>query len=219
MFEQIMGNIAGHSALIPALVALFRRRKMLPEYQPFFWCILLACSNELLITALIWFRVGNININSNLFVLGEAMLYTWQFKRWKLFRKAQQLFPAILVFLLAVWILDTLVFGKITRISSWYRIIYSLILVLLSVSYLNQIFSSTYDDLLRHPGFLITAGCIFYFTYKILVELFWLYGLNNSNTFRTQVYVILNFIDIANNLLFSYALLWTDRKQPYTMLY
>lgn len=189
---------------------------MLPEYLPFFWCIMLGCVNELL-TSVLFYQNINGTASANIYVLAEACLLTWQFQKWKLFRRNPRLFYYILAAGLLLWVLETIVFGSIHRISSWFRIIYSFALVLMSVSYLNQLFVSPHSDLLRHSGFLITSGCIVFFVYKSILEVFWLYGLNDSQAFQLRVYLILHLINIIINLLFAYALLWTDRKQPFFM--
>ncbi|GAO44881.1 hypothetical protein [Flavihumibacter petaseus] len=216
---SLIASISGLSVLIPATIAFFFRKKILPEYRPFFWCILVSCIVKLTVSACCVCLPADLTVICNLLLLPEALLYTWQFRRWKLFHRQPRLFTGVVCLLLAGWMLEPLISGHLGGNLTWFNLLYALVVVLMSVRYLNQIFLSAHDDLLQHSGFIIAAGFIIYFTCQLLVQAFWISGLNNSPDFRSQVYVILNFITISINLLFGYALIWTDRKQPYTRLY
>jgi hypothetical protein len=46
------------------------------------------------------------------------------------------------------------------------------------------------------------------------VEIFWIYGLNNSAEFQTDVYSILHVINFICNLIYALAISWI-RKQEF----
>jgi hypothetical protein len=61
-------------------------------------------------------------------------------------------------------------------------------------------------------------GFIAFFTCKILIEIFWVYGLNSSRDFRVEVYRIMTFINLTVNLIYAITLIWMPAKREYTLL-
>ena len=156
-------------------------------------------------------------INNNIYVLIESILISWQFKKWGLLQRPRFLFPLLLVLLIISWIVENFIVFKITYISSYFRVLYSFIIVLMSVSVINGLFILDKKDILRNPIFLICIGFIFYYTYKVLVETFWIYGLNHSRGFRNNVYIILTYVNLFANLIYALAVLWMPTKQRFTL--
>jgi hypothetical protein len=65
--------------------------------------------------------------------------------------------------------------------------------------------------------FLICNAFIIYFTFKILVEAFWLYGVNESVNFQAMVFDISSYINVFTNLIYALAVLWMPMKRVFTM--
>jgi hypothetical protein len=51
-----------------------------------------------------------------------------------------------------------------------------------------------------------------YFTYSVLVEAFWIFGINHSSVFRNNIYGILSYINLFVNLLFTLAIVWMPTR-------
>jgi len=91
-------------------------------------------------------------------------------------------------------------------------------IVILSIQ-LNTGLVFTYKkNLLKSPVFLLCSGFTVYFTYKILIEVFWVYGLNASIDFRKNVYIILTWINGLVNILYLIAISCIPAKPRYTAL-
>jgi hypothetical protein len=215
--QAIINEISAFSILAPAWMLLWRWKKILPEYYPFAMCILLALMNELVGSPLIDLRGAALNFIGNLYVLGEGTLLLWQFQRWQLFKNIPWLFPGLVGIIVLAWVIDTLVVGPPGKVSSYYRISSYFILAMCSISYINRLLLSPHDDLYRHAPFVLSFSFVLYFLYKILVEAFWVYGGISSESFQVNVYVIADVINIFTNLIFAYAFLWMNKKQPFTM--
>jgi hypothetical protein len=94
--------------------------------------------------------------------------------------------------------------------------VYSLSVVLLSIHSINGILFKE-REILKNPAFLICLGIVVFFTYKVVIEMFWIYGLRESRNFRLNVYIILVYINLICNLIYALAILWMRRKQAFTL--
>jgi hypothetical protein len=210
--------IFSFSIVLAAIIGGIRFRQINPAYYPFIICIWIGLANEILSYVVI--KAGHSNaINNNIYILIESIFFTLQFKRWGLFQYNKWLFPSLIVLFLVAWLVQNLYISKITFFRSEFRILYSFALVLMSISQLNKILSREKKSLLKNSIFLICIGFILYYTYKIIVEAFWVYGLNNSRDFRNNVYLILAYINLIANLIYAMAILWTPTKHRFSLPY
>src|SRR5665647_455347 len=123
-------------------------------------------------------------------------------------------------------VLGNLILGKINFVSSWFRITYSFLIVLMGITGINKLMlldinkpiGMNSSNIFKNPVFLICIGSIVFFTFKLIVEIFWFYGLNASKDFRLDVYDILIYINLIVNLVYALAVLWIPAKQQYILL-
>lgn len=208
--------IFSFSIAIAVLISWIRFKKINPTYYPFIFCLWLGLLNEIL--SYIFSILTHSNaLNNNIYVLLESLLITWQFHSWKLFARHNTLFIVILCLLLGTWFVDNFIISKISHFSSYFRMVYSFIIVLMSISVLNMLLATERKSIITNPVFLICVSFIIFYTYKILVEAFWVYGLNSSKEFRLNVYGILLFINVFTNLVYALAVLWMPTKQRFTL--
>lgn len=81
---------------------------------------------------------------------------------------------------------------------------------------INRLIGSERKTLLKNSIFIISTIFVFYFTLKVIVEAFWVYGLNETN-FQTNVYHISVIVNVFANLLYTIAILWMPSKQRFTL--
>lgn len=202
------------SVFIAGITGLIRFRKIEPSYYPFLFFIWIGCINEL-ITILLIMKGKSNYINNNIYVLSAALLILWFFKKNGTFAKTKMLFYTLLTILLALWVAESFFIKDIVKeISSYFRIVSSFIIILLSISTINSILIDVSGRIIKNPMFLISLAFLFYFTYKVLIEAFWIYGLESSENFRILVYDILAYINLITNLTYALAVLWIPKKQP-----
>jgi hypothetical protein len=204
-------TIFSYSAFIPGIICLLRISNTVPAYYPFIYFILVGCLSEIISSVLIAFHHQSI-ISSNIYVLLEALLITWFFKRNRLFKKSPYLYLLIQFALLLFWITEVCIIKSIWDFSMYFRIFYSLIVVLMSIHTINQIIAEDSRSILRNPTFILCAGFILYFTYKILVSAFWMYGLKNSMNFLLSISNILAYINLFTNFIYGFVALWMPSK-------
>ena len=203
---------------IAAIIAAIRFRSIHSVFRPFIYCIWLGFINEF-VSIILAHVIHNNAVNSNIYVLLESLLITWQFYKWGLFGKYKTLYPSLLILLTTTWLLENFIISNILQFSSWFRVFYSMVIVLMSISELNRQIVRERGMLLKNAEAIICITFILYFTYKVLVETFWLYGLNESTTFQSSVYFILNFINLFSNLIYALAVLWIPTKRRFTLPY
>jgi hypothetical protein len=204
------------SVLIGGLIAIFRFKKIRKEFYPFIYLIWIAGINELVSFVLI--KTGHFNIiNNNIYSLIEGLLLLWFFKLMNVFQRYKILFPILIIIFLVAWVSDNFVFHRFgTTFNSYYNIICSFILVLTAITAVNNIIVKE-REILFNSFFLICVAIVIFFTYMILVEAFWLYGLTASQNFSTKVFDILSWINLLCNLIYALAILWMQKKQPFTL--
>jgi len=215
--NYLLSELFSYSVGIGSIIGLIRIHKIDRAYIPFIVLLWAGLLNEVITTVLIN-RYGSNAINSNIYVLVESLLICWFFSRLHLFAGHHWFYVAVLLFFGATWIADNFILSSITRFNSYFRIVYSFSVVLMSIHLLNRQLTISKMRLLKNSVFLICMGFIIFFTYKALVEIFWVYGLNASKSFRVEVYRIMAWINLFVNLIFAIAVLWIPVKRRFTLL-
>ena len=117
--------ISSFSIIIAAIIGWIRFKKINPAYYPFLYCIWLAFLNEI-ISVIFASRGHSDAINSNIYMLAEALLITWQFKNWGLFLRPKYLFTGILILFTLLWITESFF---IKGITSYYLLFQNILFI------------------------------------------------------------------------------------------
>ncbi len=205
------------SILFPALIAIFKFRNIEKSFYPFIFFIWIGFLNEI-ISYTISSVGGSTTFNNNLYILAEALLILWQFKEWDIFTSFKKGFMVLSILLVIVWSVDHSNIQSLGSINLNFRLLYSLMIVLMSIHLNNRRIFTFRGNLIKSPVFLVCNGLVIYFTYKILVEVFWIYGLNKTQSFRMDVYVIMAWINAFTNIIYSLAILCIPKKPHYLEL-
>jgi hypothetical protein len=208
--------VLGFSILLAVVIGLVRFRKIIPAYQPFFFFVWVNCCNHLLSVILIEVFRNN-QINGNIYVLIEALILLWLFSSWGLFHKKKLVLYTILVILINVWIFDNLIWHGLNTVNSLFRTVYSFTLTFLSINQINRIMAEERSNILRNSQFLICIAFIIYYTYKATIEVFYLIGLQASNNFYNNLFLIFIFVNLFANLIYAIAALWIPTKQKFIL--
>jgi hypothetical protein len=156
-------------------------------------------------------------VNCNIYVLAEAILYCWLFYNWSSFLRNKKKYGLLLVFICIAWITDNFILHSLHSSNSLFRIISSFVLVFLSIDQINHLITTERSTVLTNARFLISTGIVIYFTYKAMVETFYLFQLDFSNQFYHNIYIIMDSVNLFVNLIFALAALWIPTRQKYTL--
>ena len=208
--------ILSASIAFPAIIALVRFRRINAVYHPFIYCIWLGFLNEVIGFFVV--RSGNSNaFNNNIYALAEAILFTWLFKKWGLFEKNKKIIFFLAVLYVAAWLSETFLLDRMKHNTSYFRILYAFVIVLLSTQTIYSQLILEKRNILRNSIFLICTCFVIYYTYNVIVGLFWLYGLNASLEFQRNIYTIMIYINCIVNLIYALAVLWMPTKHRFSL--
>ncbi len=90
---------------------------------------------------------------------------------------------------------------------------------MMSINIINEQLSLEKKNIMKNPIFLICIGFVTYFTYDVIVSLFWKYGLQMSRQLQINVALILVYINLFANLIYALAVLWMPPKHRFTLSY
>ncbi len=203
------------SILIAGIISLVRFSMIRREYYPFIFVIWLACINELLNFVLYKAHIYTVFPN-NIYSLLEGLLMLWFFENMGTFRRIRGMRYILSVFIIGVWIADNVAHHFSKDYNSYFNIACSFILSLLAITTINNLLVSE-KKVLTNPAFLICCSAVIFFTYMIVVETFWIYGLDASKAFQAKVFNIQTGINLFCNLLYAFAVIWMRKKQEFTL--
>ncbi|HUR11065.1 MAG TPA: hypothetical protein VM012_06835 [Flavitalea sp.] len=121
-----------------------------------------------------------------------------------------------IVFFITWTINNFIIFSFGTDYNSVFNMVYASVLVLLAITSLNEILVKE-KEIITNPVFWICAGMIIFFTYAILVEVFWLYGMSTDVAFSGRVYAVFSWVNLFCNLIYAVAILWMRKKQAFML--
>ena len=206
------------SIFVAAIIGWVRFKNIAPAFHPFLYCIWIGSLNEMVSITARELRI-QIDVNNNIYVLLEALLLLWQLRIWGGLGRLQRLFPTMLASVILIWIVENFILSTIYRTDSYFRLYYAVFIVILATHVNNRLIIAERGRLLHNPVFLACSGLIIYFTFKMLVEICWLYGLEFSDGYLVNVYSILIWINLIANLIYSFAILWMPAKQRFMLPY
>ena len=209
--------VFGFSVIFAVIISWVRFNRIAPAFYPFIFLLWIGLLNETLSFLLNMKGLSNA-INTNIYLLFESMLMLWFFERQRVFERVPRL-PFLLGGLyLVFWITENLIIYSLNEFNPYFNIFYSFITVLCSVNLINRVLLTSTGRLLLDPLFILALAFIIYHTNSVLVETFWLYGLNESKEFRINLYHILVYINLGINLVYALAVLWMPARQKFTLL-
>lgn len=206
------------SIVIPVVVSFIRIRHIDKVYYPFLYLLWVGLINEVLSIYLIKKLHTSNAINNNIFYLAEALLLTYQFRKWGLFgERRPKVYEFLMCSYLVFWIAEHFVFASISEFGSHFIIFHSFVIVLLSITMFNKLLVRENRNLLKNSIFIICVAFIVFFTYAVFVELAMVYDERLSTSFKTAVSRIMAFINLFTNLLFALAVLWMPKRQGFIL--
>jgi hypothetical protein len=210
--------LLGFSIVIALVIGIVRFKKLPAVYYPFMFVVGLGFGNHLLNLIMVYYFRSNA-VNGNIYVLLETLLYLWLFANWGLFKKKNTVPLIITVVLITGWFLDNLVLHSLQTPNAGFRILSSLILVILSVEQIVQLLPRVKGNILHNAVFIICTGLLLHFSFKACIEVFFLIQKDVPITLHVTIYSVLIYVNCFVNLLFAWAMICIPKKQQYLLLY
>ncbi len=207
--------ILSYSVGIGALLSLIRWKHILPKDYFFIAFLWVGTFNEIIGTVTAYVFKTNA-IPSNIYTLISSILLVCQFNNWQLFGSNKQICKWLIGGLSIFWIWENFVYGSIFQFGPYYRISYSFMIVLMAIHMINLLILQQEIAISKNHVFLICISFVLFFSTKILVEIFYLYGLNGSKKFGILVFNIISYVNLLTNILYAIAILWIPKKRTFT---
>jgi hypothetical protein len=208
-------RIFSYSVGISALLSLIRWKHIHPKDYFFIAFLWAGTLNEIIATITISLYKTNA-IPSNIYTLISSILLVCQFNNWQLFGSKKQIYKLFIGGLTIFWLWENFVHGTIFQFGPYYRISYSFMIVLMAIHMINLLILQQEIAISKNHLFLICISFVLFFSIKILVEIFYLYGLNGSKNFKNLIYQIITYINLLTNILYAIAILWIPKKRTFT---
>jgi hypothetical protein len=195
--------------MVPAIIAAVRLPNISSEFDPFLIFIWLNAFNVgfgNIIEPLGYYNI----VHYNIWFLSDAFILLWLFKKWNLF-ESKKLYYSIGIMFAICWAAETIFLSKFTGdFNSYFRILYSFIVILLSKANINP---------LKNSIFLICCTFVLLNTITVIGEAFFAYNLILGNKFRMYMEDLITFINVLCSLFFALIILWMPKKQAFILQY
>jgi hypothetical protein len=215
MHGFIVNVFFSSSILIPAITAFVRFKTIRPDFYAFIFIIWIGLMNEALSNVLAY-TIKNNSVNANIYVLAEFEFIVYQFYKWS---DSSKKYMIILIGGLAVWITDNLILHRISNDNSFFRIVYSFIILFLSIDQINRLLIFEGRGLLKNAIFLLCVTFVGYYSCKAFIETFNVFYTNLSYEFRRNVFMILYIANVISNIMYSIAIVCMPSKEEFTLPY
>jgi len=192
------------SIIFPVVAGIIRYRNSDAGYRPFLLYIFISLFNELLVGLYLNDFPRNVRtVNWHLFNLVECLLLLTQFYYWGRFKKQRYLFYILVVGSIMGWAFENFIFSNIYAFNYIFLIVYSFVLVLLSINTINIIFAQHHQLLHRNGLFIICVAMIIFFIYTIFIFLFLAMDIPGNKVFLNKIFGIRVYINVFTNLLYA----------------
>lgn len=201
---------------ISAVAGLIKMNRVENGYLPFLLLLCVGFINEL-VSIYFALRYHNNTVNYNIYLLLEAMLIAWQFQVWKLFQRRPGVYSGLQLMILIAWITESFLIEDLYSFNRYCLILFSFIIVLLSIYQIAYMIFFETNNLLQHSKFIICVAFVDFFCAQIITESIGLYGLHLSKDFRVQVQTLFSYVNLFSNLLFILAIIWMPTRPRYIL--
>ncbi len=207
--------LCSFSILIAGFIGIVRFKKISRVYHPFIYCIWIACLNELCGLILYECRLDS-SLNNNIYMLCESMLIFLLFRNLGFLRKPSYIFHILILGFSIIWFIENFIIENIRSVNMLYNVVYSFIVVLLSLSCINRLMGSS-TRTSKNATLLLCLAFILYFTLNVIIYSFWLYRMKLNFSFLLKVDEIAIYINLVANLMYALAVLWMPKKIPFLL--
>lgn len=216
MSSFVVNIISSLSIALPAVLISFRWRQIAPAYYSFAILLWIGALNELISLVMILNHYPNM-FNSNIYVLLEYLLLIRLFMQWNHW---YYLLPVVLIITgIIIWIIDNIWWHSITSDNSFFRMVYSAIIVLLSMLQCSMVVMHETRRLYKNAQFVICLTFVIYYTFKTFFESYNLLDEGISERFFYWLWLVLNIVNLFANLSYFYAILCIKKRTSFTLPY
>lgn len=206
-------------SIVPTIIAWARLSNINPIYYPFLISVWLNAVNNVFGGIVVEYGYYN-TFHYNIWILLDAFVLLWSFKKWGFFDGGKKLYYLLSALFGVVWISETIFITKLTiDYNSYFRILYSFVIILISINTVNYLIIRERKTLLKNSMFIICCALILFNTIHVLAEAFFAANLQLGYRFRYNMEFMIVVTSLLCNITYSLAILWMPKKQAFTLQY
>lgn len=217
IINEISRIIAPVTMFFSLILLYINRRKIIKDDQPYAIFLIVAFVTEITISVVIYSGFQSA-LTSNIYVLVEFPILLWLFYNWSS-KKNKSIFIGLFVIGLIIWIFENFMLGTIYKFNSYYRVYYSIVLILCSINQINKIIFSEHINLWSNAYFLICVTSVIYYSYRVFIESLFLFQTEMSLDFFKNVYSIMLIVNFFAHLTYTLAILCIPTRREFTSQY
>lgn len=218
VMSYFVSELLSYSIIPAAFLGLYNYRKVTERYRVFIWYLWLSLFSEVVSSILIYYLKNNIYSN-NVFILTEWLLLGYFYYVLTVSKLQKRIYKIILIVLTLLWLWEHIIYSDLGWPTHIFRIIYAVALVFMSINQLNALIVTARKSIFKNALFIICCTCIFYFSYKAIVEVLYSLPYTFSDTFVLTVLYIPLFINLVCNVFYFIACLCLPTRQEFFLRY
>jgi hypothetical protein len=216
---KILTAITQLLSILPLALGLIKHKKIHYNYKPFILLLALYSATEISGLILINLNRGAyLTFLMNIFVLLDFIFLFIILSTWTKNKIERTDFIIIFLFV-SLWIWDNFFFSKLSVTNSIFRIGYSLIICIKSISLINKQLMRIDSNFIKNPFFIIGVTLLLFFTYKSIYETIYFVNLNPNKEISYFAFYVLVFVNFLSYLLFTIAILCMEKKTKLSSTY
>jgi hypothetical protein len=217
MNSYLVSTILSYTIAPATVLAVYFFRQRRFTYLPFLLLLVGATLNEVVSTVVIYQKMSNA-VNSNIYVLAECLLLIWLFAQWEPDLSKGRRYYCTAVLFTCIWIGDNIVFNSIYTFNPFFRIAYSVLIVIMSSDHLSYLLTNNCFSPWNSRSMLCIMFLVKY-CYKVFTQLFVAFDPGYSNAFYEVFFFVWIIINTLSNIVFLMVVLWMSRKERYYIFY
>lgn len=198
---------------MPCFLGIKKFKKVSIKYKPFLLYLIFSALIEIAARSLLVIKYYSLsNFVLNFFILYEGLIFLYLFYLWEVINVKLVLYIFYLLFI-SVWVLDNFFFNSIFYVNSFYTIIHSIFVVLLSVNLFIKATSISSNYYTLDPLSIISGVFIINYSYRAVFESTYLFKNVFSNDFYFNAFLIFVILNLLSNCIYTYALYLMDMRE------
>jgi hypothetical protein len=114
--------------------------------------------------------------------------------------------------LAAFWVGENIIFSRLFLYNTYFLVIYSFVMVLLSINTINYIVVNHHQSLFRNGMFIICVGILIFFIYTMIIFTFLTAEKNFNKTYLINIFNIRVYINALVNIIYASGIYFIPRK-------
>lgn len=211
-----LNALLGLLIVVPALITATRYRQLPTDYRPLALLLWAGAANELFSVSII--LSGNSNVVLyNSYSLAEALLLTWQFRKWGVRMASRRRFYLVIPLLLTTgWCINYLYAGSEAFLSGFLMVRSGLMILLCSCCIAQELYPGK-GPFRQNPVIAVCGALLPYYVYDLFIEFLLMQDPYPNGFFQPALVLIVSAVNVYTNLLLTYAVLWIPQPLRYSL--